>query len=102
MSNLTVSTGEESGSLIQCSLQSSFGFRLKNATNVTLTGININCGSVMGLTIKCFGEFSCSVDSCQTPILIETSRHINIAQVRIDHSPGLAMDNTSDEPIKTN
>ena len=100
VSNLTVSTGEESGSLIECSPQSTFGLHLKNAANVTLTGINItNCGSVMGLAINGFGEFSCSVDSCQTPILIETSRHINIARVRIDHSPGFAMDTKSYERL---
>ena len=98
--NLTI-TGGGSGSLIECSPQSSFGLHLKNATNVTLTGINItNCASVIGFAINGFGQFSCSVDSCQTPILIEASRHINIARVEIEHPVGLDMNYPTNKPLK--
>ena len=100
VSNLTISGGG-SGSLIQCSPGSTFGLHIKNATNVTLTGINItNCASVIGLAIKGFGEFSCSVDSCQTPLLIEASRHIIIARVQIEHPVGLDMSYPTDKPFK--
>ena len=47
VSNFIISGGE-SGSLIDCSPKSTFGFHLKNATNVTLTGLTIRkCDSAV-------------------------------------------------------
>ena len=99
VSNLTISGGG-SGSLIQCSPVSTFGLHLKNATNVTLNGINItNCASVIaGLTIGS----PCPNDSCQTSVLIEASNYISFSRVHIEHSPGIAVtvvDSLTDEPF---
>ena len=85
VSNLTIS-GRESGSLIQCSPNSTFGLHLNNATNVTLTEITIrNCGFFLNqaFRLNCY-EYN-------TSILIEVSRDVNLSGVHIEHSPGFAM-----------
>ena len=85
VSNLTIS-GRESGSLIQCSPNSTFGLHLNNATNVTLTEITIrNCGFFLNQAFR----FNCY--ECNTSILIEASRDVNLSGVHIKHSPGFAM-----------
>ena len=78
VSNLTISGGE-SGSLIECSPQSTFGLHLKNATNVTLSQIRIRyCGSPIANRV--------------TSLLIEVPRRIILSGVHIEYSPGLAME----------
>ena len=73
VSNMIIAGGE-SGSLIECSPQSAFGFYLKNATNVTLTGLmSRNCAY-----LKVF-------------LLIETPRSIVLSRIYIEDSPGLSL-----------
>ena len=85
VSNLTIS-GRESGSLIQCSSNSTFGLHFSNATNVTLTGITIrNCGFFLNQAFR----FNCY--ECNTSILIEASRDVNISGVHIEYSRGYAV-----------
>ena len=91
VSNLTISGGE-SGSLIECSSQSTFGLHFKNTTNVTLTGIRIkNCGSVVpnnwlymnkAVSLPAFNE---------TTLLIESSTNVVMSNIHIEESPGLAL-----------
>jgi hypothetical protein len=76
VSNLTISGGE-SGSLIECSPQSTFGFYLTNATNVTFTSITIthcSCPYVSNVTFS-----------------IETSSEIILSAVHIEYSPEYAL-----------
>ena len=73
VSNIII-TGGESGSLIECSPQSAFGFYLKNATNVTLTGLTFrNCAFLKGF------------------LLIETPRSVVLSRIYIEDSPGLSL-----------
>ena len=86
VSNLTISGGE-SGSIIQCSPNYSFGFHLKNVTNVTLTGIRIrNCSSAIPHhllnTLNSFNE---------TTLLIEASKTVTLSNIHIEQSPGVAL-----------
>ena len=71
--NLTISGGE-SGSLIECSPQSTFGLHFKNTTNVTLTRIRIrNCVSAIYNLIQ-LNKYPCPNVLCHASILIEASR----------------------------
>ena len=103
VSNLTISGGE-SGSLIECSPQSTFGLHLKNSTNVTLTGFSIrNCGSVIPtnliLEFLPYWQYFYSgppvppaaITDVKTSILTETSRTIVLSGTIIENSPGLAL-----------
>ena len=88
VSNLTISGGE-SGSLIECSPQSTFGLHLKNSTNVTVTGIRFkNCGSIpnrlkyLNVTIDFYNK---------TTLLMEASTNVTLSNIDIEKSPGLAL-----------
>ena len=97
VSNLTIS-GRESGSLIECSPQSTFGLHFKNTTNVTLTGIRIrNCGSVVPINWSAIhnliqlNKHPCPNVLCYTSILIEASRNVNVSRVHIELTAGIAL-----------
>ena len=90
VSNLTISGGE-SGSLIECSPQSTFGLHFKNTTNVTLTGIRIrNCGSAIH-NLTQLNKYRCPNVLCHTSILIEASRNVNVSRVHIELAAGIAL-----------
>ena len=73
VSNMIIAGGE-SGSLIECSPQSAFGFYLKNATNVMLTGLTFrNCAYS-----KVF-------------LLIETPRSVVLSRIYIEDSQGFSL-----------
>ena len=90
VSNLTISSAEEEGSIINCSSESTFGLHLKNATNILLTGITItNCASYIPTHAM---QYEYSASQCiEATVLIETPRNINLSKVHIKHSLGVAL-----------
>ena len=100
VSNLTIS-GEEGGSLIECSTQSSFGFHLYNAKNVTLTRIRIkNCGFAIPYDMVQYlnsyykndsSEFPQLSPSTKTSLLIVASNNVLVSRAHIEYSPELAL-----------
>ena len=91
VSNLTISGGE-SGSLIECSPHSTFGLHFKNTTNVTLTGIRIrNCGSAVPNNWSYMNKAISLPAFNETTLLIESSRNIDLSNIHIEESPGLAL-----------
>ena len=94
VSNLTIS-GHESGSIIQCSPHSSFGFRLKNTTNVTLTNLNItSCGMAMKSLNYSDSWPIVHFDPpvfFETTILTEVSNNLTLSGINIESSPGVAI-----------
>ena len=85
VSNLTISGGE-SGSVIECSPQSTFGLHLRNSTNVTLTGIRIrNCGC----PINEYVIFDIAITAIS--VLIEASANVNLSRFDIENSPGVGL-----------
>ena len=90
VSNLTISSAEEEGSIINCSSESTFGLHLKNATNISLTGITItNCASYIPTHAMQY-EYNAS-QYIEATLLIETPRNINLSKVHIKHSLGAAL-----------
>ena len=90
VSNLTISSAEEEGSIIKCSSESTFGLHLKNATNISLTGMTItNCASYIP-THSMQYEYNTS-QYIEATLLIETPRNINLSKVHIEHSLGVAL-----------
>ena len=100
VSNLTI-YGEEGGSLIECSTQSSFGFHLNNVTNVTLTRIRIkNCGSAIPYNMMQYlnsyyrndsSEFPQLSPSTKTSLLIVALNNVLLLRAHIEYSPELAL-----------
>ena len=90
VSNLTVSSAEEEGSIIKCSSESTFGLHLKNATNISLTGITItNCASYIPTHAMQYENKTSQY--IEATLLIETPRNINLSKVHIKHSLGVAL-----------
>ena len=73
VSNMIIAGGE-SGSLIECSPQSAFGFYLKNATNVMLTGLTFRNCAFLNIFL-----------------LIETPRSVVLSRIYIEDSPGFSL-----------
>ena len=101
VSNLTISGGE-SGSLIECFEDSSFGLHFKNTTDVILTRLRIkNCGSFVPKYLlqytSYFNEsnvndyYPPSIFFPLTSLLIEMSRNMKLLRVHIENSPGVAL-----------
>ena len=90
VSNLTISSAKEEGSIINCSSESTFGLHLKNTTNISLTGITItNCASYIPAHAMQY-EYNAS-QYIEATLLIETPRNINLSKVHIKHSLGVAL-----------
>ena len=90
VSNLTISSAEEEGSTIKCSSESTFGLHLKNATNISLTGITItNCASYIPTHMMKY-QYNTS-QYIEATLLIESPRNINLSKVHIEHSLGVAL-----------
>ena len=101
VSNLTISGGE-SGSLIECFEDSTFGLYFKNTTNVILTRLRIkNCGSFVPkyllpyttegiVTLLYLKNYPRNI-SCLTSLLIEMSRNMKLSMVHIENSPKVAL-----------
>ena len=111
VTNLTISGGE-SGTHMQCSPQSTFGFHLKNATNISLTGVTIsNCGCIPNHLSQYIQRMQPHYDlSTQqipaTSVLIESSLNILLSRVNIEYSPVNALtviefptDEKSEDPL---
>ena len=98
VSNLTISSAEEEGSIINCSSESTFGLHLKNATNISLSGITItNCASYIptnNTQYHCFSPYY-----IEATLLINTSRNVSLFKVFIEYSPGIALA-MLDSPLK--
>ena len=102
VSNLTISGGE-SGSIIQCSPHSAFGFHLKNTTNVKLTKLSIrNCGSAIPNNFLFqYVSFSCSsqvpvptpptLETSGAFLLFEDSKNTTLSRIYIEYSSGFAL-----------
>ena len=90
VSNLTISSAEEEGSIINCSSESTFGLHLKNATNISLTEITItNCTSYIPTHARQY-EYNTS-QYIEVTLLIETPKNISLSKVHIEHSLGVAL-----------
>ena len=90
VSNLTISSAEEEGSIIKCSSESTFGLHIKNATNILLTGITItNCASYIPTHMLHY-EYNTSPYN-EATLLIETPRNVNLSKVHIERSLGVAV-----------
>ena len=90
VSNLTISSGEEEGSIIKCSLESTFGLHLKNATNILLTGIIItNCASYIPNNTMQY-QYNKSQYN-EATLLIENPKNVCLSKVHIKHSLGVAV-----------
>ena len=115
VSNLTISGGER-GSLIHCSSNSTFGFHLKNTTNVTLTQLRIrNCGvSVTNDVIVQYVSYSCSssfraptpptLENARSCLLLEDSKNTTLSRIHIENSPGFGLtviDSPDEDSIDT-
>ena len=100
VSNLTISSAEEEGSIIKCSLESTFGLHLKNSTNISLTGITIiNCASCIPNHTIPYQHLSHIYN--EATFLIMTSRNVNLLKVYIGYSLGVALaiyDSVLEEP----
>ena len=100
VSNLTISGGE-SGSLIECFEDSSFGLHFKNTTNVILTRLRINnCGSFIPKYLMQYISENHQITinynylpsfSHLTSLLIELSRNMKLSSVHIENCPGVAL-----------
>ena len=96
VSNLTISGGE-SGSIIECSPQSTFGLHLRNATNVTLTGLTIRrCGStipshLLDYIVQRSAIYDMSSPPLATSLLIEASINVSLSRICIENSPVVAL-----------
>ena len=87
VSNLTISSAEEEGSTIKCSSESTFGLHLKNATNISLTGIIItNCASYIPNNTMQY-----QYNKSQATLLIENPKNVCLSKVHIKHSLGVAV-----------
>ena len=87
MSNLTISGGE-SGSLIECSQHSTFGFYLQNATNITLTGFRIrNCGCDIPDNLVKYYYNTKLKSNTKVTFLIEFPKSLKLSRIEIHHSP---------------
>ena len=90
VSNLTISSGEEEGSIIKCSLESTFGLHLKNATNILLTGIIItNCASYIPNNTMQY-QYNKSQYN-EATLLIENPKNVCLSKFHIKHSLGVAL-----------
>ena len=90
VSNLTISSAEEEGSIIKCSSESTFGLHLKNATNISLTGITItNCASYIQTHAMQY-EYNTS-QYTEVTLLIENPKNVCLSKVHIKHSLGVAL-----------
>ena len=90
VSNLTISSAEEEGSVIKCSSESTFGLHLKNATNISLIGITItNCVSYIPTHMMQYQYITSQY--IEATLLIEIPRNINLSRVHIEHSLGVAL-----------
>ena len=100
VSNLTISSAEEEGSIINCSSESTFGLYLKNTTNISLTGITImNCASCIPNHAMQYQHLSHIYN--EATFLIMISRYVNLLKVDIEYSPGVALaiyDSILEEP----
>ena len=102
VSNLMI-TGQENGSVIECSSESIFGIHMNNGTNVTLANLTIrNCGSAIpNHFLELFNishDWPCNQDTCpqasvstETSVLIEASKNVTLSGVHINCSPGYAL-----------
>ena len=107
ITNLTI-TGRESGTLIQCFPQSSFGFYIMNATDVTFTGLTFeNCGAnaVFEATICDVGQ--CPSMCIQNVIVnstfyVEESSSVALLNVHILNSPAFAVTVTNILSVRSN
>ena len=90
VSNLTISSAEEEGSIIKCSSESTFGLYLKNNSDISLNGITIkNCAFyIPNHTMQYESISQCNVAT----LVINTSKHISLLKVYIEYSPGIALD----------
>ena len=90
--NLTISGGESHSQVIKCSPQASFGFHIKNSSNITIEGLSIsNCGSTTPSTIE-FSILHSQVNSLnETSLLIEASSNIVVSDVHIEDSNGFGL-----------
>ena len=99
VSNLTISSAKEEGSIINCSSESTFGLHLKNATNISLIGITImNCASCIPNHIMQYQQLS---HYNKATFLVMTSRSVNLLKVYIGYSLGVALaiyDSVLEEP----
>ena len=90
VSNLTISSVEEEGSTINCSSESTFGLHLKNATNISLTGITItNCASYIPNNTMQY-QYNKSQYN-EATLLIENPKNVCLSKVHIKHSLGVAV-----------
>ena len=99
VSNLTISSAEEEGSIIKCSSESTFGLYLKNNSNISLIGITIkNCAFyIPNHTMQYESISQCNVAT----LVINTSKHVSLLNVYIEYSPGIALamfDSVFEEP----
>ena len=99
VSNLTISSAEEKGSIINCSSESTFGLYLKNTSNISLIGITINnCAFYIPNDTM---QYECITQCNVATLVINTSRNVSLLKVYIEYSPGIALamfDSVFEEP----
>ena len=111
VSDLTITGRSSYETVIHCSQEGSFGFRVgKHATEITITGMKFeNCVSKAVYTLpvlRCHSSWCPTLNPVVlwTTILVEGSINVNLSQLYIENSPGVSVvvDDSLYDAEKTN